>query len=128
MIIKAVAAIALLLGFMLAPVALQAASPITSFDVCQQGVVTNSSICNAAQGTDSLFGPNGVWNKILNAITYVIGGIAILMIVIGALRYAISAGDQGSVTSAKNTILYALIALIIAVMANALVNFVLTNI
>ena len=50
------------------------------------------------------------------------------MVIIGALRYALSSGDQGAITGAKNTIIYALIALVVAVMANAIVNFVLTAI
>lgn len=106
-----------------------AASVIDPFDTCNQnaGQTTDSSICKAQQG-GGLFGPNSIWNNILNTFTFVIGALAVLMIVIGAMRYALSAGDQAQVTSAKNTIMYAVIALIIAVMANAIVNFVLTNI
>jgi hypothetical protein len=50
------------------------------------------------------------------------------MIVIGGLRYAISGGDQGSITSAKNTILYAIVGLILSLMGYAIVNFVLSRI
>ncbi len=98
------------------------------FDPCRDEAVTNSEICTSSKGTSKLFGAGGIWNRILNTITFLIGGISVLMIIIGAVRYALSAGDQSQVTAAKNTILYAIIALIVAVMANAIVNFVLTNI
>lgn len=106
-----------------------AASVVDPFDVCDQNQanLTNSSICAAQQGSGGLFGPNSLWNNILNTITFVIGALAVLMIIVGAMRYAISSGDQAQITTAKNTILYAVIALVIAVMANAIVNFVLTN-
>jgi multisubunit Na+/H+ antiporter MnhB subunit len=49
------------------------------------------------------------------------------MLIIGGIRYTISQGDQSQVTSAKNTILYAIIGLIVAILAYALVNFVVTS-
>ena len=85
-----------------------------------------SQICAATN--DRLFGPNSIWNRILNILTFVIGAIAVLMIIVGALRYTISGGDSAGINSAKNTILYAVVGLVLAVMANAIVNFVLTNI
>lgn len=50
------------------------------------------------------------------------------MIVIGAFRYTISGGEQGAISGAKNTILYAVVGLVLSVMAYAIINFVLTNI
>lgn len=127
MISKLVASILIIFGLALAPMA--ASAQVDPFGNCAQGVANNSTICNAVKGgTGGLFGPNSVWNRILNTITFVIGAVAVLMVIVGAVRYALSAGDQGAVTGAKNTIIYALVALIIAVMANAIVNFVLTSI
>ncbi len=62
---------------------------------------------------------------IVNIIVFIIGAISVLMIVIGGLRYVTSGGDSSSVTSAKNTILYAIVGLVVAIMAYAIVNFVL---
>ena len=50
------------------------------------------------------------------------------MLVWGGLRYILSGGDNKKITDAKNTILYAIIGLIIAVLAFAIVNFVLNAI
>jgi len=86
----------------------------------------DSAICKATN--DKLFGPNSIWTSIINTIVFVTGGVSALMIVVGGLRYTISGGDQGSITSAKNTILYAVVGLILSFMGYAIVNFVLTRI
>lgn len=82
---------------------------------------------SSARGDDqpsSLFGTTGVFSTISNVLLFVIGAIAVIMIVIGGLRYVISGGDSSQVQAAKNTILYALIGVIIAILAYAIVNFV----
>lgn len=121
-----------LVGFFLASALLFAPASVSAqidpFADCASGVVTQSDICNAAAGGGALFGPGSLWNRILNTLTFVIGAISVLMIVIGAIRYSLSAGDSNNINGAKNTIIYAAVALIVAVMANAIVNFVLTNI
>jgi multisubunit Na+/H+ antiporter MnhB subunit len=58
---------------------------------------------------------------------FIIGAVSVIMLIIGGIRYTISQGDQSQVTSAKNTILYAIIGLIVAILAYALVNFVVTS-
>lgn len=61
---------------------------------------------------------------VVNVLLFVLGAIAVIMIVIGGIRYATSNGDSGSIKTAKDTILYAVIGLIVAIMAYAIVNFV----
>ncbi|MBR2586963.1 hypothetical protein IKE71_01155 [Candidatus Saccharibacteria bacterium] len=63
--------------------------------------------------------------RVINTLLYVIGILAVVMIIIGGVQYATSAGDQAAVTKAKNTIIYGLVGLAIAVLAYAIVNFVL---
>ena len=46
------------------------------------------------------------------------------MIIYGGIQYTTSAGDSGKVTNAKNTILYAIVGLIVSILAYAIVNFV----
>lgn len=64
--------------------------------------------------------------NIVNVLLYILGAIAVIMIVIGGIKYTTSNGDSAAVTSAKNTILYAVIGLIVAILAFAIVNFVLS--
>lgn len=66
--------------------------------------------------------------KVINILLYIAGIIAVIYVVIGGFRYVLSNGDSGAITKAKNTVIYALIGLAVAVMAYAIVNFVLDNI
>ena len=63
---------------------------------------------------------------VINVLLFIIGAVSVIMIIIGGLRYVISNGDQGQVTSAKNTILYAVVGLVVALLAFAIVNFVIS--
>lgn len=74
-----------------------------------------------------LFGEKGAFRQITNTILYIVGVIAVIMLIIGGIRYVISGGDSKKVTDAKNTVLYAIIGLVVAVFAYAIVNFVITS-
>ena len=71
-----------------------------------------------------LFGNTGVFKQVTNTILYIVGIIAVIMLIIGGIRYVVSGGDSKKVTDAKNTVLYAIIGLVIAFLAFAIVNFV----
>lgn len=61
---------------------------------------------------------------IINILLFVVGAISVIMIIVGGIMYATSAGDSGAITKAKNTILYAIIGLVVAFFAFAIVNWV----
>ena len=65
--------------------------------------------------------------EVVNVVLFVLGAVAVIMIIIGGFRYVVSGGDSSSVTAAKNTIFYAVIGLIIAILAYAIVNFVVNS-
>ena len=75
------------------------------------------------QPTD-LFGDTGIITEITNVALFAVGLLSVIMLIYGGLRYVISGGDSKKVTDAKNTIMYAIIGLIIAVLSYAIVNFV----
>lgn len=75
---------------------------------------------------ENLFGDMGVFKQVTNTILYIVGIIAVIMLIIGGIKYVISGGDSKKVTDAKNTVLYAIIGLIIAFLAFAIVNFVIS--
>jgi hypothetical protein len=54
----------------------------------------------------------------------ILGAVAVIMIVIGGIKYTISQGDSSALTSAKNTILYSVIGLVVAIFATAIIGFV----
>lgn len=71
-----------------------------------------------------LFGETGVFRQISSTIIYIVGIIAVIMLIWGGLRYVLSGGDSKKVTDAKNTVLYAIIGLVISFLAFAIINFV----
>ena len=75
-----------------------------------------------------LIGDNGVFSRITNTVLLIVGLISVIMLVYGGLRYILSGGDSKKVTDAKNTVLYAIIGLIISLLAYSIVNFVLNSV
>lgn len=80
--------------------------------------------CRADEGTNTQSLEQKI-AKIINIFSAVVGIIAVIMIIYGGLRYVASGGKQESVTSAKNTLLYAIVGLVIVAFAQAIVHFVL---
>jgi cytochrome bd-type quinol oxidase subunit 2 len=77
---------------------------------------------NDAGNSDSL---NTLLTNAVNIFSAIVGVIAVIMIIVGGLRYITSGGDQNKVASAKNTLMYAIIGLIVVALAQLIVHFVL---
>lgn len=106
--------------FAVAPAETQAAACNgTPAECAQQGVNAGGG---AGQGTVDV-----KIKDIVNLLLFVVGIIAVIMIVIGGLRYVLSGGDASAVSAAKNTILYAVVGLVVAILAYAIVNFVISS-
>ncbi len=83
---------------------------------------------NSAQGDqvpENITEEDGLIKRVVNILLFIIGAVAVIMLIIGGIRYTLSGGDQSAVTAAKNTILYAIVGIIVAIFAYAIVNFVL---
>ena len=74
-----------------------------------------------------LFGDAGVFKQITNTVLYIVVIVAVIMLIIGGIRYVVSGGDSKKVTDAKNTVLYAIIGLVISLLSFAIVNFVMAS-
>jgi len=68
-----------------------------------------------------------VLSNIVNTLIFVAGIVSVIVIIIGGFRYTTSQGNDKSVTAAKDTILYAVVGLVISILSYAIVNFVLTR-
>ena len=108
-----------------------AAMYITTFDVSAVCSTSNLSISSGAdcargneQPADLFGGENSIFSRVTNVLLFLIGAVAVIMLIIGGIRYVISGGDQAQVTGAKNTILYAIVGIVVAFLAYAAVNFV----
>ena len=92
---------------------------------CQGINLDQGSNACTSNGTSGL---NGLLATTINILSIIVGVAAVIMIIIGGFRYITSGGESSSTASAKNTIIYALIGLVIAVIAQLLVQFVLNKV
>ncbi len=109
-------------GFLTTPTF--AASSATSVD-CPADLPNRDLICGSTtsgQNEQSLMSTVG---NVLNVIYGMIGIVAVVMIVVGGFKYMTSQGDPGKIQSAKNTIMYSVIGLVITLSAFAITNFIL---
>ncbi|MDR3298129.1 MAG: pilin [Candidatus Nomurabacteria bacterium] len=65
---------------------------------------------------------------LVSAFISLIGLVAIIMIILGGIQYSTSQGDTGKLKKAKDTIMYGIIGLVVAILAFSIVNFVLASI
>ncbi|HET9721605.1 MAG TPA: pilin [Candidatus Saccharimonadales bacterium] len=67
---------------------------------------------------------SGSLDPILNAIFVFMGALALLMVVIGGFRYAISGGDSEKVANSKRMITYSIVGLVVIALAAVIVNYI----
>lgn len=65
------------------------------------------------------------FQRVLSLLMYIIGAVSVIMIVVGGIKYTTSNGDSNSIASAKNTVLYSVIGLIVAILGQLIILFVL---
>ncbi len=109
------------LSFLVAP-DLLAQTPVQ--DVCK-GVALTGGTCQTGANQNSV---EDTIQAVINILSLVIGFVSIIMIMIGGFRYITSAGDSNSTTAAKNTILYAVIGLVVVAMAQVIARFVINRV
>ena len=93
------------------------ASAVDIYQACKPG--DTSVVCQAKNET----GAEDLVKNIINILLTVASVVAVIMIIIGGIRYATSNGDSASISAAKNTILYSVIGLVIAIFSYAIVQY-----
>ena len=94
-------------------------------DPLAKDAIGKGAECAAPKGAEtSLFGDGSFFQNITNTLIFIVGAVAVLMLIVGGLRYVLSGGNSSNVESAKNTIFYAIIGIVVAILAYAIVNFV----
>lgn len=101
------------------------AYPAAAANCDVSGGISGAADCTKSNDQPTtLFGDGGVFQIISDVLLFIIGAVSVIMLIIGGIRYTISQGDQSAVTGAKNTILYAVIGIVVALLAYAAVHFV----
>lgn len=89
------------------------------------GAATGATGCANAAGEPTI---DSTINAVINILSVLVGIISVIMIIVGGFKYVTSGGDSGNVSSAKNTIIYALIGVVVVALSQTLVKFVLQKI
>ncbi len=66
-----------------------------------------------------------ILQSVVNILLFLIGAASVIMLIIGGLRFVLSAGDSQAAANARNTILYSIIGIVVAVAAYGIVGWVL---
>lgn len=93
--------------------------------VCEGIGSTSAGNTCGTGGTTTI---NGVLRAVINVLSAVAGTVAVIMAITAGFKYITSGGDTGQITSAKNTLMYALVGVLIVALSQALVRFVLDRI
>ncbi len=93
-------------------------------NVFTQTACSGNPLCQPS-ATSRIF---GVLNTVVTVLLWASGIISVIMIIVGGIMYSVAAGDPGKITKAKDTVLYAVIGLVVSILAYTIVNFVLTKI
>lgn len=96
-------------------------SAVTVFDNCS-GANQDTAVCKSTGDSAT-----NMITIIINTLLTVLGMISVIMIVIGGIRYTTANGDPGTLKTARETIIYSVVGLIVAMLAFAIVNFVVTS-
>lgn len=107
---------------------------VSAFDVFgdQCSKHPEATVCQSngpqTESDNSIYGPNGIITKIANIIAIFVGIAAVIVIIIAGIQYMVSTGDPTKVNNAKNAIIYAIVGLIVALLARTVVVYVISKI
>ncbi len=96
----------------------------TAKDYVCEGVGYTGASCPDTNAEGSV---QRIVGTVINILSVIVGVVAVIMIIIGGFKYITSSGDSNNVSSAKNTILYAIVGLVIVALAQVIVIFVLNR-
>ncbi len=114
----------LVMSFIAIPLSGSLAFADAKSDICNGVGGTGGGTC-AGSGGDSI---GTVVQDIINILSIVVGVVSVIMIIIAGFQYVISQGDSGKISNAKNTIIYALVGIVVVAFSQFLVKFVLHGI
>jgi hypothetical protein len=117
-----VMAFAFVTGISVAALPAGTASAINVFNKCGSGGTGGGStaVCGAAQNDSA----TKMAEDITKTLLFILGIISVIMIIVGGIRYSTSSGDASRIKAAKDTVMYSVVGLVVALLAYAIVAFV----
>lgn len=90
---------------------------------------TNQDVCNGVKAAGGNCTDSGQVNKLIKTVieilSMIVGIVAVIMIIVAGFKYITASGDAGSIASAKTTLIYAIVGLVVAALAQVIASFVL---
>lgn len=105
-----------------------ALSPVAVFAADPRDEVCKGIDAASGNGCYTDISLTAVIRNLINVFSVIVGIVAVVMIVVAGFKYITSGGDSGNMTSAKNTLVYAIIGLVVAALAQVIVRFVLQSV
>jgi hypothetical protein len=127
---KIILSLILTISLALPLVASASAAPITTSTQCPGSTTSQGQILEGVGETGSHCDSSGVsslLSTIVGILSYVVGAVAILMVIVSGFKYITSGGDSAKVGNAKNTLIYAVIGVAVAALAQLMVHYVLSK-
>ena len=113
----------ILAGLLVVPTVALAVAPAASAE--SDFTLTNGVSSARGEGvSETASDPQTLVKQFVNIFLFAVGALSVIMLIWGGIRYTTSAGDSNKVTAAKNTVLYAIVGFVIAIVAYAVVNMV----
>lgn len=120
-------ALSMLVVFMF-PVATLAV-PINS-EACKD---VTSAVCSDSQSAERnpssspLVGKDGIITKVVSLLGFVVGLLAVIMLIVSGIRFAINGSNPQEVNKARNGVIYAIVGIFVAILAQGIVQFILVK-
>jgi hypothetical protein len=90
--------------------------------------IDGTGTCDVGDGDSATDTVGEIARTVVNIFTWVVGVISVIMIIIGGFKYITSGGESSNVSGAKSTIVYAIVGLIIVILAQVIVRFVIDRV
>lgn len=96
---------------------------------CDDPRLQTSDLCKNVEANPSnpIYGRDSILAKAVNVLSIIVGVAAIIMIIVGGINYMLSSGDPAKIGSAKSTIIFAVVGIVVALAARTIVVFVLNK-
>ena len=89
------------------------------------GAASGTGGCTTKEGEPTV---DSVINTVVNILSLIVGIVAVIMVIYSGFKYVTSGGDSSKISSAKTTLIYALVGIAVAALARPLVQYVLTKV
>ena len=98
-------------------------SSVAANEACQGAGLGAGSACNSNNTVQI----NNTLGTIINIFSAIVGLVAVIMIIVAGLQFITASGNAQNIAKARSTLLYAIVGLVIVVLAQVIVHFIITQ-